>query len=190
MIPRAWTFIGCACLAACGTDVQLGVGPDAQISIDAPTGVFATGMYSLAFLDPIDVMCEGSLTGSEPSFMSITRASANLVDGTVSLVMPGENVLAISGTPIESAFGQPSVSLVPNSSALPPDFPQTIWDTSVTRDFGAGPSSTMQVARYFGVDSATASTPTAMQSAIAMFFQTADTNGDCFVTFAAVLGHQ
>jgi len=190
MIGRLSTVIGCALVVACGKDVQLGVGPDAELGLDAPQGVFIAGSYALSFIDPFDISCEGSLTGSEPSFSTLTRASTNLVDGPVTLTMPGAGVLAISGTPISTAMGQATVNLVPNPSALPPDFPQTIWDASVMTDFGAGPSGTLHNARYIGVDSASAANPSAMEAAMALLYETPDTTGLCYLSIRAVLASQ
>ncbi len=188
MIARLVVVVGFASLIGCGKDVQLGVGPDAAV-IDAPQGVFASGTYKITFIDPFDTSCDGSLTGNEASFTTITRTSASLVDGTVTLAMPATNVLSIAGTPVSSALGQASVELVPNPAATPPDFPQTIWDADVTRDFGSGPNGTLHVARYIGVDSATAANPT-IEAAVALLYETPDTTGSCFASIRVALTSQ
>ena len=187
-------IVAVAGASACGTDVQLGTAADAAISIDvavdATVGPFMPGAYSLIFLDPLDMSCDGTLAGNEASFAGITRSSANLVDGTVMLAPVSATVVRLSGTPIQTTFGQASIDLTPNPAALPPEFPQTIWDTSVMRDFGTGPLSTLHNARYFGIDSTTASTPASMQAAVALLYETSDTTGACFGTFTAVLASQ
>ncbi len=179
---------------ACRRDIQLGSALDAAVVVDAPPDApgspFAPGAYTLTFLDPVMTSCDGTLTGNEASFAGITRAGANLVDGPVMLTNVDATTIRITGAVIATAFGQPNIQLVPNPQASPPDFPQTIWDTEVAADFGTGPLSTLHNARYFGVDSATATTPTAMQAAVALLYETSDTTGACFGTFGAVLASQ
>lgn len=189
--PMKWWFVIALVITpvGCGKDVQLGVGPDAAVTIDTPQGVFATGTYHMAFVDPFQVMCDGSLTGNEGSFASITRANANLVDGDVMLEMPSSQLLAISGTPVSNALGQAAIQLAPDPEAVPPDFPQTIWDADVTRDFGAGPMGTQHVARYLGVDSSTATSAT-IEAAFALLFETPDTTGSCFASLRVALTPQ
>ncbi len=199
VVMRAWhaavgVAVGVAVASGCGIDVRLGTALDAAVSVDGPVdasiGPFTPGTFMLTFLDPIDVSCDGTMTGNEASFSGITRATSNLVDGTVTLSPVNATVITLSGTPIMTAFGQASIDLVPNPAALPPEFPQTIWDTSVMRDFGSGPLSTLHTVRYFGIDSATASTPTSMQAAVALLYETTDTMGACFVSFGATLTSQ
>ncbi len=179
-------------LVACRSDIQLGSAVDAAVDAapDAPASPFKAGAYMLTFLDPIMTSCDGALTGNETSFDGITRAGANLVDGPVTISIVDTMTIRITGSVIAIAFGQPSIDLVPNPQASPPEFPQTIWDTSVSADFGTGPLSTMHDARYFGVDSATATTPTMMQAAVALLYETTDTTGACFGTFGAALASQ
>ncbi len=191
---RAGWLVTLFALGACRADVQLGSVIDAPVVVDAlpdaPPSPFQAGAYTLTFQDPVMTSCDGSLTGNEASFDGITRAAANLVDGTVTIADVDATTIRISGTVVATAFGQPTIELVPNPQASPPDFPQTIWDTEVTADFGTGPLSTLHSARYFGIDSATATTPTAMQAAVALLYETADTTGACFGTFGAVLASQ
>ena len=181
-------------LGACRSDIQLGSALDAAVVVDAPPDApgspFAPGAYTLTFLDPVMTSCDGTLIGNEASFDGITRASANLVDGSVTLTTVDATTIQISGAVIATAFGQATIQLVPNPQASPPEFPQTIWDIQVTADFGTGPLSTLHDARYFGIDSATATTPTAMQAAVALLYETTDTTGACFATFGAVLASQ
>lgn len=179
---------------ACRSDIQLGTAFDAAPAIDAapdaPASPFHAGAYTMTFLDPLETNCDGTLTGSEASFAGITRASANLVDGPVTLVAVDAVTITISGAVITTAFGQATIQLVPNPQATPPDFPQNIWDTEIAANFGSGPLSTLHDARYFGIDSTTASTPTSMQCAVALLYETADQAGACFATFGAVLASQ
>ena len=181
-------------LGACRNDIQLGSVVDAAVVVDAPPDApqspFAPGAYMLTFLDPVMTSCDGTLTGNEASFDGLTRAATNLVDGSVMLTIVDPTTIRISGAVIATAFGQPTIELVPNPQASPPEFPQTIWDTQVTADFGTGPLATVHDARYFGIDAATATTPTAMQAAVALLYETTDTTGACFGTFGAVLASQ
>ncbi len=187
-----WALTG---LCGCGRDVRLGTAPDAASSVDGTVDApnlapFMPGVYSLTFLDPIQTSCDGTLIGNEAMFSGITRASANLVDGTVTLSAGTATLITVSGTPITTAFGQPSIDLVPNPAASPPDFPQTIWDTNVMRDFGVGPLATLHDVRYFGIDAATAGTPAMMEAAVALFYETSDMSGYCYGVFGAALASQ
>lgn len=177
-------------LAACGRDVQLGVAVDARPDslIDAMPSPFTPGTYSLAFTPDGEVTCDGTLTGQETDF-AMTAVSVGFVDGTVTLLGVNEVVIRLVGDPIASAFNRTMVDLTPNPEGRPPDLPQTIWDTAVNEDFGAGPAGTEQLGRYFGIDSATAAS-TALESASALYFETSDTMGACFVVFAATLTSQ
>ena len=187
---RAVAFV--LVLSACGRDVQLGTNVDAGVDslIDAMPSPFTPGTYSLTYAEPNQTSCDGSLTGMEPEFEPLTGASFELVDGTVMLLGVNEAVIRLVGTPISSAFHRTMIDLTLNPEAAPPEFPQTIWDTVVQQDFGTGPLSTHQLARFFGIDADTASTPSAMQSAVAIYFETEDMGGACFVTFGVVLASQ
>jgi hypothetical protein len=175
--------------SGCGTDVRLGTVADAAVPIDVPDGPFAAGAYTLTILDPVQTDCNGSLAGTEASFSAITRSSANLVDGTVMLTHVNPTEITLSGAPIATAFGQPTIDLTPNPGSMTPGFPQTIWDVGVMRDFGTGPQATQQNARYFGIDAASASTPTSMEAAVALLYEASDTS-TCSAVFPALLASQ
>ena len=162
--------------AACGRDVRLG-GP-----VDAPPPAFTAGAYTASFLDPVQVMCSGTLAGHEADFSGVTRAQSNLVDGAVQLA-PAANQLVISGSPVSTAFGVASVTLVPDPGSAPPE----LWDTSVSGSFGSGPDATTAIAVALALDSATAHDPGGIQGAIAREYQNAAGDGVCSATFGALL---
>ncbi len=187
---RAVAFV--LVLSACGRDVQLGTNVDAGIDslIDAMPSPFTPGTYTLTYIEPNETSCDGTLANMGNDFSTITAASLGLVDGDVMLVGVNEVVIRLLGAPISSGYNRAMVDLTPNPEALPPDSPQTIWDTVVAEDFGVGPLGTHQLARYFGIDSASANMPSQMQSAAALYYETEDMSGACFITFAAVLASQ
>lgn len=176
MISRASIVVGTLSLAACGTDVQLGVGPDAS-GLDDPPRMVTAGTYALAFRDPGDAVCSGALTGNEASFSSIARASIGFVDGTVMLALPQPDRLVITGAPITSAFGQ--------ALALAFDPQRAVWETTVFDGFGSGPLSTNQNQRLFAVNNA--SPASGLETIVAATYLTAATDGACAVSFNAVL---
>lgn len=188
-----WLLIGLAVVVGCGRDVRIGSSPvDAGVDmlIDAMPSPFAPGTYLLSFLEPNEPSCDGALTGSETEFAGMTAASFGLADGAVELVSINEVIIRLTGVPITMGFGVDQIDMTPNPEALPPEFPQTIWDTVVIDEYGPGPVSTLQRARYFGIDSATAGTPSRMESAVALLFESEDASSACFVTFAATLSSQ
>jgi hypothetical protein len=193
VLPHKVVVVVVAVASACGSDIRLGgvAAPDDGPPADEAAS-FVSGVYALTFQDPVQAECEGSLTGNDASFSAITRSETNLVDGTVSLetINLSAPVLRISGPSILTAFDQMSIDLTPDLGSQPPDFPQTIWAAGVEGDFGAGPLSTMQVARYFGVDGATADTPAQMDARVALLYVTSDSSGACYSMFAAVLASQ
>jgi hypothetical protein len=166
----------------CSRDIRLGSLPDGPVAqIDAPSP-FTSGSYSISFLDPIQTQCMGALAGHEVDFNVITRASLNLVDGQVTLSGAG-NQLEIAGTTIQSAFGQPSLVLVPDPMAQP----ASLWDVSKTGSFGAGPDSTNAKDLAFAVDSATAHDQAGIQGAYARAYESMDGMSVCSVTFGSLL---
>ena len=107
----------CLVLAACGGNIRLGDEPPDASSIDAPHGAFTAGPYSASFLDPAQISCDGTLAGHEADFSAITRATSSFVDGAVQLQLATGAVI-VSGDPIASGFGQPSITLAPDSNGL------------------------------------------------------------------------
>ena len=162
--------------AACGRDIRLGGAPDG-----APIA-FTAGTYAASFLDPVQVMCTGTLAGHEADFMGVTRAQSNLVDGPVQLA-PAADQLVISGSPISTAFGVASVTLARDPGSSPPG----LWDTSVSGSFGSGPDATTAIAVALALDSATAHDPGGIQGAIAREYQNAAGDGVCSAVFGALL---
>jgi hypothetical protein len=181
MIARV--SLGLLALGACGRDIQLGTSLDAasDAALDAVASPFTAGAYTASFLDPPQVMCAGSLARLEADFSGITRANSALVDGTVTFT-PTTDQLAISGAPIQSGFPTATITVVPDTTSNPP----TLWDMSVNGSFGSGPDATTIVSIALAIDSATAQAASGIQSGYAQLFETADTLGQCSVTFGAL----
>jgi hypothetical protein len=169
-------------IAACSHDIRLGSELDAgtDAAPDAVSSPFTAGNYTVSFLDPPRASCTGTLAGREADFASITRANSQLVDGAVAFTL-ATNQLTIAGAPIQTAFRQTSVTVVPDATASPP----TIWDTSVPGPGTTGPDSTTVTSLALAADSATAQAPTGIEGAYAELFVTADTNGQCAISFGA-----
>ena len=167
--------------AACSRDIRLG-DVSADASPDGPHVLFAAGSYSASFLDPVQETCMGTLAGHEADFSTITRASANLVNGTVQLGATSGQ-LTITGTPIQTGFTQATLTLVPDPQSMPP----TLWDTVVNGSFGSGPDATTAGGLGLALDSATASSPSGIQGAYARVYFTASGDGQCAVEFGALL---
>jgi len=167
-------------LVGCGGNIRLGSDPpDAALPIDAPHTTFTAGPYSASFLDPSQVDCGGTLAGHEADFASITRASSSFVDGAVQLA-PAVDSVSVSGSPIATGFGEPSVTLAPDPS-------QPIWSTGVSVSLGSGPDATQVVGVGLMLDPSTASSPSGIEGAIARVYATANSDGQCSVTFGALL---
>jgi hypothetical protein len=174
-----------ALAGACSRDIRLGGEVDAgtaDAAPDAATSPFAAGSYVVTFLDPPQQSCTGTLAGHEADFAGITRASSRLVDGVVDLA-PSATQLVISGSPIQSGFPSPAITVVPDAGAQPP----TLWDSSATGSFGSGPDATTITWLGFAVDSATAHEAGGIQGAYAQMFETSDTSGQCAISFGAQL---
>jgi hypothetical protein len=167
-------------LAACGGNIRLGEDPPDAASIDAPHGAFNSGSYSASFLDPAQISCQGTLSGHEADFSAITRATSSFVDGPVQLQLAADAVI-VTGNPIATGFGQASVSLAPDPQASP------LWTIAVAVTLGGGPDATQAVGVGLALDSSTASSPTGIQGEIARVFATANNDGQCSVTFGALL---
>ncbi|MDX2086253.1 MAG: hypothetical protein SFX73_00330 [Kofleriaceae bacterium] len=188
MRSLAW----CLVLAACGKDVRLGSAPDAAVdaalSIDGhPGNPFATGTYALAFVDPPDVMCDGELASMEASFAALTRATLNLIDGTVTLDAPTATQLVVTGAALGVAFGDSALTLMPEPDP-PPGEPE-LWGVEVAQSFGAGPLSTTNTRRILVLDSGSAGAARIDAIGAALFENAAQT-GTCTVLFAASLTPQ
>jgi hypothetical protein len=166
-------------LAACGGNIRLGDEPPDASSVDAPHGAFTAGPYSASFLDPAQVQCDGTLAGHEADFSTITRATSSFVDGAVQLQLATDAVI-VSGDPIATGFAQPSVTLAPDPQAR-------LWTIGVAVTLGGGPDATQAVGVGLALDSSTASSPTGIQGEIARVFATANNDGQCSVTFGALL---
>jgi hypothetical protein len=165
---------------ACSRDIRLGdIPPDAPSDTVATT--FIAGSYAASFLDPAQVSCQGTLAGHEADFASVTRASVNLVDGTVQLA--GANPVVVSGAPVQNAFAQSMIALSPDSQAIPP----TLWDGTVNGSFGSGPDSTTAMMLALELDSAHATDPSGIQGAYGRVFVTSDTLGVCSFSFGMLV---
>jgi hypothetical protein len=166
-----------AVVAACGRDVRLGTAVDAAVdgAPDSNGNPFGAGAYAMAVLDPPQQMCQGTLTGMEPAFAGITRASLGLIDGAVTFDTPTATSLAITGSPITSALGTGAITITPDASN-----PPGLWDGLVSGDFSAGPASTTRNATDLAADSTT-SQP--IQAQLAVLYETLDTMGACTVAF-------
>ncbi len=174
------TRLALVVLVACGGNIRLGSEPpDAAPAIDAPHTAFNAGGYSASFLDPSQVDCVGTLAGHEADFASITRAASSFVDGAVQLE-PTLDSVTVVGTPIATGFDQPSVTLAPDPSG-------PIWSTGVSVALGSGPDATDVVGVGLMLDPSTASSPSGIEGAIARVYATANTDGQCSVTFGALL---
>jgi hypothetical protein len=170
-------------LVACRHDVQLGVAVDgAADAVDGNGNPFTSGSYPMAFLDPAQRMCDGTLVGMDASFTAITRASLGLVDGTVTFATPTATTLTIAGTPIMMALGQPSLDLMPSMGSAP------FWDGLVSGDFTTGPLGTMRTATDLAADSTTATAPM-IDAQLAVLYTTVDGNGSCTVAFGVAFTH-
>ena len=170
--------------SACGRDIYLGeLVPPADASIDAAGNgnPFTAGSYSVQFLDPPVMSCSGTLTGHDADFNVVTRASLGVVDGAVTLATPDGGSLAIAGAPISNRFGEAMVTLVSDSSSVPP-----VWSGEVDGSFDAGPDATICQAIALAADPTTAASPSGIQGAIAFLFSTSDASGDCSLTFGAL----
>ena len=170
-------------LVACGQDVRLGtVIVDGPTIPDAPPdglgNPFTAGMYSVGFLDPAIAQCSGALSGNEADFMSITRASVNLVDGDVTFATPDQSSLVITGTPITTGFTESTLDLsFANASPL-------LWADQFMTDFGPGPDGTLREVMALAVEVDTAQAPGGIQSSVSIIYELA---GDmCSVTFGAL----
>ena len=179
---------GVACVAAlgsaCGSDVRLGVDLDAGVdgTVDGPgsNNPFAPGMYMMRFLDPAITFCDGSLTGMEAAFDSLTRADLQLVDGTITLEVPADSRIRIGGAPISTGWGVPALDLTPSPEALP------LWDAAIMGEFGTGPLGTERDGVALAADSTTGKSST-IEAQVAALFVTGDGQGACNVGFATAL---
>jgi hypothetical protein len=171
--------------AGCRRDVRLGSAIDAAV-VDAPPdgngNPFAPGSYAVQFLDPSMTMCTGALVGQERSFDVVTRAASGLVDGDVTLTAPTAATLTIAGAPITAGWGQGSVDLVLDASGPPP-----IWSVVVTGNFGAGPAATTRIGTGLALDPATALAVGGVQGEAAALYANVVGDGQCAVTFGALL---
>lgn len=189
MRSLAW----CIALAACGEDVRLGTAPDdapvdsATVVDGHPDNPFRAGSYALAFVEPVEVGCEGDLVGMEASFQTLTRASLSFVDGTVVLQAPTATQLFASGAPIATAFGAGTLTISPDPDPQPGD--PEIWGALSAGPFGSGPLATTNTQRFFGLDSATGSAAR-VDALGAALFENAGSAGACSVAFAASLTPQ
>ena len=89
-------------------------------------------------------------------------------------------MLVLTGPAITSAWGQSSLSLVPST-----DDP-TIWETFVNGNFGTGPLGTNRISNAIAATSMTATSPTGVEGAVAMLYETNDQTGQCYVQFSAL----
>jgi hypothetical protein len=181
-VKRAWLAV---LVCACGRDIRLGALLDALPDAPADGALhlpWIAGSYAITFVDPSQISCSNSLSGHESDFMSTTRAAAGFVDGTVQLDDASGN-LVISGASISTAFGEASVTLVPDPGAQPP----TLWDVAVTVSFGGGPDATTGEGVGLALDSATATAASGIQGEVARIYVTAAGDGQCSVMFGALL---
>jgi hypothetical protein len=184
-MTRPWRIVAAVVVAGCGHDVRLGVAFDARVDSapDASGNPFIPAAYSLAFLDPPTIDCQGTLAGMDAQFTGITRASLSLVDGNVDLATPTATTLTLAGPPITTGWSTASVELAPDDVSLPPN----VWASIITTDVGPGPASTRRDVQLLGVDVTTASASAGIQGEVGIGYDTLDLNGTCFVTFGALL---
>lgn len=164
----------------CGSDVQLGTNFDARVDMPASNNPFTPGSYMLYIVDSPDVSCMGSLMGSESSFSGLRRADVALADGIVTVAVPTDTSLSLSGTPISSGFGQTQLVLGPNVGD------PAIWEGTVNADLGPGPLGTRRMAAVLAVLVTTASNPS-ISALVGVIYETTDMTGSCDLAFSASL---
>ncbi len=145
-------------------------------------GNLTPGNYTLVY-DPMPyVSCDGTLIGQEAQFAAITAASVGFTDGPVTLANganPGD--FDISGAPISSAYGVPTLTLEPLADAPPGLVGNFVNGT------GAGPAGTTVYGTYLVLDGDTA-TPTHAYASAGVGYMNAAQDGFCSVDFAADMG--
>jgi hypothetical protein len=183
MTMRSFALLAFLAVGACSHDIRLGGDPvDAMPDAmpDAASLTFDPGTYTVSFLDPPLVDCQGTLSGKESDFAGITRATSGLVDGAV-LFSVTVNQLTISGAPIQSGFPQSTIALVPQPGAQPP-----VWTGSVDGQFGSGPDATTRSSLVLAADTSTAHASSGIQGAYGQLFVTAGQSGACTVSLGAL----
>jgi len=144
------------------------------------TGVpLVAGDYDLV-IDPAspEILCGGTLEGHEAAFAAVTLAPLALVGGTVSLALPSESTLTISGPAVGPAFGDPALL---DAVASPPDTYMAMTDLSDT-----GPDGTELAGAYVIVEGMPESAALA-HAAIALAYLDPVGDGGCDAVFYAEL---
>lgn len=138
----------------------------------------AAGSYDLV-IDPVpDVLCGGTLAGSESSFAGESLAVVGTTDGPVTLSLPAPDAVEMTGATVGAAWGVPFTL---DAVVHPPD-----TFVGMVHLSGTGPASTELAGAYWLVEGMPA-TPGLVHAAIGLAYVDPIADGGCDVVWYAEL---